>query len=615
MKEVEARLKISAVDKTGAALKSVAGKLATVNARAEEYNKRSGAIARVQQRSGAMIAAGAAAIAFGAKTALVDFAAIERQMARIGNTAGASADDTKAAFAQLQQETKNFALPLGETISALDTLTASGMNLKEAMAFLPTVLATAQASGATTEDIANAGLKAASAFKIQANQMQRAFDLMVAGGQAGQYELNDMAGAIPRLAGAFSALGYTGEDGLKRLVAVLQTIREDTGSSEEAATNAENVFQKMFSGETINKFKNFGIDLQKEMKKAKENGEDTLTAFIRLSKQAVNGDLSKLPQLFADTQLQNGMRSLMTSAERLAHYMDELGNPSVNGTTYRNLQNVLAGTQASIDKFNASYQQLKYALGGTIAPVITPIMDEATKEMDLHSARQKGMEKRGWSSVRRAFGVMTGDEPWELAYEGGYRDPEFLKQYWARRYASGKVAQSTGGPHGMSPPGPAEFPGGDHGYRPGKIPANAVPIPTPRPTQGNVNDRLQSLQSQYQQYGEGRHASESFLSSSGATRTNAFEGIEERFAQGGRDAGNAIEQSGSKAGDAMAMKLSAAGDQVATAIAGRVLEAIVSGIKKINGLGQQQGPNVNANTGRTMPPSANRPANSGGGGF
>lgn len=44
-------------------------------------------------------------------------------------------------------------------------------------------------------------------------------------------------------------------------------------------------------------------------------------------------------------------------------------------------------------------------------------------------------------------------------------------------------------------------------------------------------------------------------SQSGANSLNVFEGIEDRFAQGGREALSAIEQSGSKSGNALAAKL------------------------------------------------------------
>jgi hypothetical protein len=44
--------------------------------------------------------------------------------------------------------------------------------------------------------------------------LQTAFDLMVAGGKAGQFELKDMAQHIPTLANSFASMGYTGEAGL-----------------------------------------------------------------------------------------------------------------------------------------------------------------------------------------------------------------------------------------------------------------------------------------------------------------------------------------------------------------------------------------------------------------
>lgn len=605
-REIEARLRISATDKTGAAFKSVSSKMDQVSRRAEAMNKRSGAIAKIHSASLA-IAGGVVAAGYAAQRAVVDFAAVERQMTRIGNTAGASREEMTTAFAQLQDESRKVAMPLEETISALDTLTASGMNLKEAMDFLPSILATAQASGATTEDIANAGLKATAAFKINAKDAQHAFDMMVAGGQAGQYELKDMAADIPRLANAFATLGYSGEDGLKRLLAVLQTIREDTGTSEEAATAAENIFQKMYSEETSNKFKKFGINLRKEMKKATDSGEDALTAFLRITKQALNGDMTKLPLLFQDTQLQNGMRSLLTSAERLAHYMDEIGKPSVDGTTYRNLQTVLADTQASIDRFNESYNTLKFTVGGTIAPIITPVMDEITKKLAYQQAAKRGMQKRGYSSTRQLLGWTTDDDMMDLQYEGDLRDPDFLKAYWEYRYSQGKAGTSKGGPHAMLPPGPSEFPGGGHGYTPRNLPGTG-PVPSSRPSPPTGDQRFLDMQRQYQQYGEGRAAGQTLIGQSG--NMDVFGGIERRMEQGGQSAGTAIEQSGSKAADEMAEKIRAAGNDAAQTMAGRILEAIVSGVSKINSIGNTRPP-VNADIGRSMPPDINRPGNGG----
>ncbi len=79
----------------------------------------------------------------------------------------------------------------------MDTMTASGMRMGEALAFLPSVLATTQATGSAAEDIANAGLKVAGAFKLEAKDMQKAYDDMAYSAMNGQFELRNMAQYCP----------------------------------------------------------------------------------------------------------------------------------------------------------------------------------------------------------------------------------------------------------------------------------------------------------------------------------------------------------------------------------------------------------------------------------
>ena len=175
------------------------------------------------------------------KASITRFAEFERTLNRIGITAGASAQATARAGQTVQNMAKDFAMPIDRAVAGLDTLVASGKSLDEAMQFLPSVLATAQASGAATEDIANTALKAADALKIQAKDLQNAFDIMVAGGKAGQFELKDIAQYIPTLAGSFASIGYKGEDGLKKLIALMQTVRQDTATAGDAATQLQNL--------------------------------------------------------------------------------------------------------------------------------------------------------------------------------------------------------------------------------------------------------------------------------------------------------------------------------------------------------------------------------------
>jgi hypothetical protein len=113
--------------------------------------------------------------------------------------------------------------------------------------------------------------------------MQSAFDILVTSGKAGKFKLKDMARYMASIAPAAAAVGLKGEEGLKRIVAMLQTVRAGTGSTEEAALSVANIFAKMEIKETAKKFKKFGIDLRKEMTTARSEGRDLLSVFTDLT--------------------------------------------------------------------------------------------------------------------------------------------------------------------------------------------------------------------------------------------------------------------------------------------------------------------------------------------
>ncbi|MGO4831830.1 phage tail tape measure protein, partial [Rhizobiaceae sp. 2RAB30] len=473
---VEAILRLSSKLGSMKAFSDLAGHLDKVDRKAKDLNRRQSMIAAGARDMHATLLryAAPAAVAYGAKQAFVDFAELERRMTRIGITAGSSAGETREAFDVLQRGAKDFAMPIDQAVEGLDTLVSSGMSLKEALAFLPSVLATAQAAGATTTDIANTAQKAASALGLQAGEMQRAFDIMVTGGKAGQFELKDMAAYIPELANSFASLGYKGEEGLKELVAILQTIREDTGSAGAAATQAQNIFGKMFSQETANKFDDFGINLRKEMEAAKVAGEDAVAAFVQISKEAVDGDLSKLPLLFTDQEFRLGMQSLMTSADSYKRFIDTVNNSEVDGSTLRDLGRVLEDNQAKIDRMGSSWDKLKTSFGSAIADPAGGIMDSLSNEIDYATAVNAGLEKSGvhgfwgrtWWGVKNSFDEAGLKD--SMAWAGGYRTSE---QRQATK-AYGQLAQTRR----EAGDGPAALDAKEDLGLP-----VAGPVPTPRP--------------------------------------------------------------------------------------------------------------------------------------
>jgi len=396
-------------------------------------------------------AATTAAIALGT-AGFRNFAGFEREMTRIGITAGSTAEETAKAGEVIRNLAFDVALPLDQAIAGLDTLVASGMSLEQAMAFLPSVMATAQASGAATTDIANTAQKAASALGLQSSELQKAFDIMVAGGKAGQFELRDMAQFIPELANSFSSLGYTGEEGLKTLIALLQTVREDTGSASGAATQLQNVFGKMFTEETATKFGKFGVDLRAELEAARDAGEGMVDAFVRISNETIKGDLTKLPLLFTDQEFRLGMQSLMTSADSYKKFIDTVNSSEVDGSVMNDLNRVLGDTQTEIDQLSSSWDNFMKAVGGALADPVSGVLDAGTEMFNIGERVAQIRKERGHGDLYSYMAPREFDDAYDIAVQ--QIEAERLKRQGGSA-DSGIPASAPPAATVASPPAPA----------------------------------------------------------------------------------------------------------------------------------------------------------------
>lgn len=347
-------------------------------------------------------ALGFVGVGVSAKEGLINFAKFERSMSRIGITAGVSAKDASAAGDTIRDLASKFAMPVDQVREGLDVLVASGMNLREAMSFLPSVTMVAQASGATVTDIGNTAQKAGSSFGLLAQDMDQAFDTMVSGGKLGQFELKDMARYLPTLSAQFAALGYKGQDGLRRLVALLQTARIQTGTAEEAARNAENLFGKIYSQETSKKMKKMGVDVRKELDAASKSEKDLVETFVELVDRATKGDTTKLALLFEDTQVRKMMIALMQLKGVWKNTYEALDYGKVKGSTKKDVDVILADTQSSIDRIDNARDRLAKAAASLYVAPAAAAMNSVSSGLERAGWADKIRQKRGeplWSRV------------------------------------------------------------------------------------------------------------------------------------------------------------------------------------------------------------------------
>lgn len=173
----------------------------------------------------------------------------------------------------------------------LDTLIASGaVGVNDATKLLPTLQRFSTASGADPNQLANIAIRGMQSFKIAADDMPRLLDMAITAGQAGGFELRDMARWLPQQMAAARMSGLTGLEGITKLLAANQAAAITAGTRDEAGNNLVNLLAKINSDAVGRDFKReFGIDLSGSLAAARGKGMSSLDAFVALVDKEVVG--------------------------------------------------------------------------------------------------------------------------------------------------------------------------------------------------------------------------------------------------------------------------------------------------------------------------------------
>ncbi|MDI6838497.1 MAG: phage tail tape measure protein [Rhizobiaceae bacterium] len=597
MSRLSASLVVDLVDKTGAKTQTIIGNMNRLKRAERDYmladrglrlSNRDRAMERLmmeqeaaaearRQRITMLASRVGTAVALGgvvAAKAYTNFADLERRVNRIVINADKGASAIEPTIKTLQGIAEATRTSFDDVVGGLEALVASGRSLDESLSFLPAVAVTAQASGAAMNDVALSADALAGNLKINAEEMQRAFDILVAGGKAGKFELKDMAQYLPSLLPAFSAMGYKGTEGLQKIVAMLQVMRNQAGSSSEAATYLGNVLNKVYSEETAKKFKDMGVDLPRALEKAKKEGKDVLDVFLDMTTIATKGDLSKLPKLFTDAEFQKGVRALITQRPEFEELVKSLA--SVDGTALKDFNQIAEDSASKIQKMTNLWDQLMTRLGSGVASVANPALESLTQTIDEAEARAialKGMdgEQRAWQrgdffrDYRKLFPGASSREV-NLAYNdalvkvgrGTAASPFDGLKAEAGRRAGGAL---TGRYPSRGSYGPGFVPEGL-----GADPATgAIPVPFGRPGPAPAGDR--SITGRYPS--RGVYDPAAVAAAKESAPDPALDGFLKfhGLVEAGADASDKIAEGGGRAGEKAAQTMQASAGPIGTAIA------------------------------------------------
>lgn len=175
----------------------------------------------------------------------------------------------------------------------LDTLIASGaMSSKDAMGMLPTLTKAATASGADPSQLAQIGIRGMQTMGIKPSEMGKIIDMAITAGQAGGFELKDMAKWLPQQMAAAKLSGISGTAGMAKLLAANQASAITAGTKDEAGNNLVNLLAKINSQDTAKDAQRLGINLSGTLAAARGKGMDGLDAFVGIVDSVVGKNKS-----------------------------------------------------------------------------------------------------------------------------------------------------------------------------------------------------------------------------------------------------------------------------------------------------------------------------------
>lgn len=195
---------------------------------------------------------------------------------------GRSAEGIRAGVAELRALDQQIVARGGGTLDSARAMRgafmAGGVDFADVARLAPLTQRAATAAGAEGADFANTLMAGAKSGQFAYGDAEKVFGMMLTAGASGSFETRDMAQYLP---GIFNATGdMRGMTGTAYHLAGLETIRDATGDSSEAANRYQNLLSFRNSKEAYSNLSKKGINLAHVYRDAAKRGEDMNLAFV-----------------------------------------------------------------------------------------------------------------------------------------------------------------------------------------------------------------------------------------------------------------------------------------------------------------------------------------------
>ena len=193
-----------------------------------------------------------------------------------------SAEGIRASVAELRALDQQIVARGGGTLDSARAMRgafmAGGVDFADVARLAPLTQRAATAAGAEGADFANTLMAGAKSGQFAYGDAEKVFGMMLTAGASGSFETRDMAQYLP---GIFNATGdMRGMTGTAYHLAGLETIRDATGDSAEAANRYQNLLSFRNSKEAYSNLSKKGVNLAHVYRDAAKRGEDMNLAFV-----------------------------------------------------------------------------------------------------------------------------------------------------------------------------------------------------------------------------------------------------------------------------------------------------------------------------------------------
>lgn len=376
---------------------------------------------------------GVAAAGEAARRSFLGFASIDDRMRLMQNQAGATRQEIEKTTKSLRSLAGETGTPMRELIEGFDALReGAGLSLQETEAIFPKVAKAARGMGGNVELLSKSMAAMMRNMKVPANEVGLALDYIAKGVFDFKLNADELARNMPKLTEAMSEWGYTGKDGIGRMVAILGSFQNVTKDTGESVNMFSRTLEMMVSPEVSKMLTNTEKGMTNILRNAQRQGKDVYGVFIGLLKQHKYRDdvLAK----FSNRE-RRAIRESMKDYNEMGQRITSVFNSA--GVAMQGYENRQEGPQARLDKMIASvdelggeFGELLSTLGATegvkwLTQQIKDLQVEVKQLRELYDylfkggAKPKWMEEKNWSET--IFGPKGADNPLNPGKSGSAR--------------------------------------------------------------------------------------------------------------------------------------------------------------------------------------------------